>query len=185
MGPRIANVFPSMNNNLQHYTSYLFLWNALHVSGGPSAHHQEPKNCVYSIGYFFKTLLLPAVVLEEMELTVAGSSGGLTKYSWGFWGMLVKIKLLDLRDNTTVSRLTTVVEFDFRESAHRKRISKYNQQPATLHKLFISVKCSTCFRRSLRPSSGAQKLCIQHRALCQTFTATLRCLGRDGTDSGR
>ena len=27
-----------------------------------------------------------------------------------------------------------------------------------LHKLFISVKCSTCFRQFLRPSSGAQKL---------------------------
>ena len=30
-------------------------------------------------------------------------------------------------------------------------IFKYNQQDATLHKLFISVKCSTCFRRFLRP----------------------------------
>jgi hypothetical protein len=37
-------------------------------------------------------------------------------------------------------------------------IFKYNQQDATLHKLFISVKCSTCFRRFLRPSSVAQKL---------------------------
>jgi len=36
---------------------------------------------------------------------------------------------------------------------------KYNQQDATLHNLFISVKCSACFRRFLRPSSGAQN-CI-------------------------
>jgi len=28
----------------------------------------------------------------------------------------------------------------------------YNQQDATLHNLFISVKCSTCFRGFLRPS---------------------------------
>jgi hypothetical protein len=45
------------------------------------------------------------------------------------------------------------------------RISKYNQQDATLHSLFISVKCSTCFKWFLRPSSGAQKLYIQHRVL--------------------
>jgi len=48
--------------------SYLFLWNALHVSGGSSAHHQEFKNCMYSIGYCVKPLLLPATVLEEMGL---------------------------------------------------------------------------------------------------------------------
>ena len=38
-------------------------------------------------------------------------------------------------------------------------IFKYNQQDATLHNLFISVKWCTCFRRFLRPSSGAQN-CI-------------------------
>jgi len=46
--------------------------------------------------------------------------------------------------------------FDVRGSVHLKRIFMYNQQDATLHKLFISVKCSTCFRRFLCPSSGAQ-----------------------------
>ena len=61
---------------------------------------------------------------------------------------------------------------------HRKRIFKYNQQSATLHKLFISVKCSTCFRRFLRPSSGAQKLYIQHRVLYQTFSAGVPSLPR-------
>ena len=35
-------------------------------------------------------------------------------------------------------------------------IFKCNQQDAALHSLFISVKCSTCFRRFLRPSSGAR-----------------------------
>ena len=35
-------------------------------------------------------------------------------------------------------------------------IFKSNQRDATLRNLFISVKCSTCFRRLLRPSSGAQ-----------------------------
>ena len=53
---------------MQSYTIYLFMWNALQVSGSSSAHHQELKNCIYSIGYFVKPLLLPATVVEEMEL---------------------------------------------------------------------------------------------------------------------
>ena len=68
--------------------------------------------------------------------------------------------------------------FDGHGSVHRTRIFKYNQQDAMLHKLFISVKRSTCFRRFIRPSSGAQKLYIQHRVLCQTFSATCHDSGR-------
>ena len=39
---------------------------ALRVSGGSSVHHQELKNCIYSIGYFVKPLLLPATVVQEL-----------------------------------------------------------------------------------------------------------------------
>jgi len=63
-------------------------------------------------------------------------------------------------------------------SVRRKRIFKYNQRDATSHNLFVSVKRSTCFRLFLRPSSGAQKLSIQHRVLCHTFTATCHDSGR-------
>ena len=66
---------------------------------------------------------------------------------------------------------------DVHGSVHGKLIFEYNQQEATLHNLFISVKCSTCFRRFLRPLSGAQKLYIRHRVLCQTFSATCHCRG--------
>ena len=71
---------------MQRYTSYLFLWNILQVSGGSSAPYQELKNYIYCIEYFVKTLLLPATVVEEIEFssisstTVAGSSKGLTKH---------------------------------------------------------------------------------------------------------
>jgi hypothetical protein len=51
---------------------------------------------------------------------------------------------------------------DVQGSVHRECIFKYNQQDATLHNLFVSAKYSICFRRFLRPSSGAQKLYIQH-----------------------
>ena len=37
-----------------------------------------------------------------------------------------------------------------------KIFSEYNQQDATFHNLFISVRRCTCFRRFFRPSSGAQ-----------------------------
>jgi hypothetical protein len=41
---------------------------------------------------------------------------------------------------------------------------KDNQQDATLHNILYYCQSSTCFRRFLRPSSGAQKLYTQHRA---------------------
>jgi hypothetical protein len=37
-----------------------------------------------------------------------------------------------------------------------KYIPRYNQLDATFFNLFTSIKSATCFRRSLRPSSGAQ-----------------------------
>ena len=40
---------------------------------------------------------------------------------------------------------------------------KYNQQDATLYNILYYCQCSTCFRRFLHPSSGAQKLYTQHR----------------------
>jgi len=36
---------------MQRYTIFFIIINALHVSGGFSAHHQELKNCTKSIGY--------------------------------------------------------------------------------------------------------------------------------------
>jgi hypothetical protein len=34
---------------MQRYTIFFIMVNALHVSGGFSAHHQELKNCTYGI----------------------------------------------------------------------------------------------------------------------------------------
>jgi len=41
----------SITNNMQRYTIFFIIVNALHVSGGFSAHHQTLKNCTNSIGY--------------------------------------------------------------------------------------------------------------------------------------
>ena len=46
-------------------------------------------------------------------------------------------------------------QFNVQGSVHRKYILIYIQQDATLHNLFISGNCSTCFGWYLHPSSGA------------------------------
>jgi len=48
--------------------------------------------------------------------------------------------------------------------------------------LFISIKCSTCFRRFLRPPSWAQN-CTYSVRYCQTNTAACCYRGWDGTIS--
>jgi hypothetical protein len=47
---------------------------------------------------------------------------------------------------------------------------KYNQKDATFFYLFIYINCFTCFRRFLRPSSGAHN-CTYSIWYCQTTTA--------------
>ena len=49
----------------QRYTIFFITINALHISGGFSAHHQEPKNCTHSIGYV-PGLLAAAVSMGEL-----------------------------------------------------------------------------------------------------------------------
>jgi hypothetical protein len=67
MGPCIVSIFQYISNKMQHYTDYLYLENALHVSGGTTTHHQE---CIqlYSQNLVFVTpLLLSAAIVEELE----------------------------------------------------------------------------------------------------------------------
>jgi hypothetical protein len=59
----------------------------------------------------------------------------------------------------------------------------YIRQDATLHSLFISWNCSTCFRWYLHPSSGAHTSVSTASGICQTDTATCRYRGRVGTGS--
>jgi hypothetical protein len=56
----------------------------------------------------------------------------------------------------------------------------------TLHSLFISGNCSTCFGRYFRPSSGAHTTVSTASGICRTVTAICRYRGRFGTGlSGR
>jgi len=52
---------------MQHYTVYLYLETALHVSGGTSTHHQEGIQLHLQHLIFFTPLLLSAAIVEELE----------------------------------------------------------------------------------------------------------------------
>jgi len=57
-------------------------------------------------------------------------------------------------------------------------ISIYIQQDATLHSLFISGNCSTCFRWYLHPPSGAHTTVSTATGICHNVTATCCYSGR-------
>ena len=72
-------------------------------------------------------------------------------------------------------------KFNVRGSVHRKYIPIYVQQDATVHSLFISGNCSTCFRWYLHPSSGAHTTVSTAFGICHTVTPNCRYCGRVGT----
>jgi hypothetical protein len=53
---------------MQHYTVYLYLETALHVSGGIITHHQKRKQLYLQHLVFVTPLLLPAAIVEELEV---------------------------------------------------------------------------------------------------------------------
>jgi hypothetical protein len=53
---------------MQHYTVYLYLETALHVSVGTITHNQESKQLYLQQLIFVTQLLLSAAVMEELEL---------------------------------------------------------------------------------------------------------------------
>jgi len=63
---------------MQRYTVFFIIVNAVHVSGGFSAHHQELKNCTHSIWYM-PSLLAATVSVSDFQLTHASGS---SKQAW-------------------------------------------------------------------------------------------------------
>jgi len=62
-----------------------------------------------------------------------------------------------------------------------KSLPIYIQQGATLHSLFISGNCSTCFWWYFYPSSGAHTTLSTASGIFHTVTAICRSRGRVGT----
>jgi hypothetical protein len=60
-------------------------------------------------------------------------------------------------------------------------IYKFIQKDATLHSLFISGNCSTCFGWYFHPSSGKHTTVSTASGICHTVTAIWRYRGRVGT----
>jgi len=61
-------------------------------------------------------------------------------------------------ENSSSCAVTTTPQVCTRQICqHALSFAEYNQQDATFHNLFISVRRSTCFRWVFRPSSGARK----------------------------
>ena len=98
------------------------------------------------------------------------------------------ILLLDILkiSNTT---LHYPVYFAFKKENHIACMKKvhilifeHNQRDATLSCLFIYFcEMPYMFQAISPPIIRSSKLYIQHRVLCQIFTATCHCRGRDGT----
>jgi hypothetical protein len=68
MGPCIVSIFQYISNKMQLYTVCLYLENALQVSVGNSTHHQERIQLYLQHLVFVTPLLLPAAIVEELEL---------------------------------------------------------------------------------------------------------------------
>jgi len=64
--------------------------------------------------------------------------------------------------------------FNVYGSVRRKYTPIYIQQDSTLHSLFISGNCSTCFGWCPHPSSGARTTVFTASGICHTVTATCR-----------
>jgi len=72
-------IFQYISNKIQLYKVYLYLETAVHVLGGTSTHHQECIQLYLQHLVFVTPLLLPAAIVEELELMMAaGSSNGVT-----------------------------------------------------------------------------------------------------------
>jgi hypothetical protein len=77
-------IYIYISNKTQLYTLYLYLETALHVLGVTSTHHQERIQLYIQHLVFVTRLLLPAAIVEELELRsnsstiAAGSSNGVT-----------------------------------------------------------------------------------------------------------
>jgi len=71
MGPYIINIFQYISNKMQLYTVYSCLEAALHVLGATSTHHQERIQLYLQHLVFVTLLLLPATIVEELELRSA------------------------------------------------------------------------------------------------------------------
>jgi hypothetical protein len=71
MGPCMVIIFQNVSNKMQHYTVYLYLETALHVSGDISTNHQERIQLYLQYLVLATPLLLSAAIVEDLEQVCA------------------------------------------------------------------------------------------------------------------
>jgi len=100
-----------------------------------------------------------------------------------FWGYKEKESNLILpeHDDDDDDNLTQLISQAHVLNPGNLRVLIYIKQDATLHSLFISENCSTCFEWYLHPSSGAQTTVSTASGICHTVIAICRYRGRFGT----
>jgi hypothetical protein len=71
----LISILLGTTNKMQCYKILFIIVNALHVSGGFSAHHQELKNCTHSIWYV-PGLLAANISVVELERSYNSTADG-------------------------------------------------------------------------------------------------------------
>jgi len=144
----------------QLYTQLLYV---LHVSvWALSATHQTAQTDTYTIHYNYIYSCLPDDEHTRFETCTRQQKLKLNinEESYAFsWFVLYNYITMDGEKYKRVINLT------FIGPCIANIFADYNQQDATFHSLFISVRRSTCFRRFFRPSSGAQNCTYSVRPL--------------------
>jgi hypothetical protein len=80
---------------MQRYTVYLYLETALHVSVGTSTHHQKRIQLYVQHLVFATPLLLPAAIVEDLELQSRSNS---SKIAAGWQEVMGRVVLQIHRD---------------------------------------------------------------------------------------
>jgi hypothetical protein len=107
----------------------------------------------------------------------------LTRYSNGSWHVAscTSTGLWQYQMHHAMGPPLTLILLMWRIGWVPNNFPVYIQQNATLHSLFISGNCSTCFGWYFYPSWGAHTTVSTASGICHTVTAIFRCRGRVGT----
>ena len=150
MGPSIVSIFQYIYPTRCNVTQFIYIWKQLYMFRvvplpiiRSALTFMGP--CIVSIFQYISTKMQRYTVYLYLETALHVSGGTSTHHQ-------ERIKVYG--------------------SVHCKYIPTYIQQDATLHSLFRSKNCSTCFGWYYHPSSGAQTTVSTASGICHTVTAT-------------
>jgi hypothetical protein len=125
MEPCIANAFLSTTNEIQRYTMFFIVVSALHVSRGFSAHDQELKNCICSIGTCQSCVLLPLAWLSRSSAKRNSDSNTQLRGSFpmSFYVEKLHTNLKTIKFNKGLHKVENYVNCI--------RINDHNERPST------------------------------------------------------